>query len=81
MHVSERVYECTCGFKDDRDIKSARCIEEEGLRVGKSDKIVPLYIVPTERREVKPKEKSSSACFDVLMKVNGIKVRKMTSLS
>ena len=81
MHVSERVYECTCGFKDDRDIKSARCIEEEGLRVGKSDKIVPLYIVPTEHREVKPKEKSSSACFDVLMKVNGIKVRKMTSLS
>jgi putative transposase len=76
LKISERTYKCGCGFVEDRDIKSAKCIEMEGIRVGKKDKIIPM-----EHRNFKPEENLSSAFFDVLMKVNGVKVGKMSSMS
>ena len=53
-----RTYSCKCGFKDDRDVKAAKCIETEGL-----DKHVPV-----ERREFKLEETEASATniFDSL---------------
>ena len=42
--LSERVYVCeTCGYHEDRDLKSAIMIEREGLKV--------IGCVPTGRRE------------------------------
>ena len=40
LSLDEREYSCVCGYKEDRDIKSAICIRNEGLRV------------PTECREL-----------------------------
>ena len=56
--LSQRVYSCSCGFKEDRDLKSARCIETEGLN----------KYVPVERREFKLEEMKTSATsiFDSL---------------
>ena len=48
--VWQRTYSCSCGYTEDRDIKSAKCIETEGLK----------NLVPTERREVKPGEMETS---------------------
>lgn len=67
MPVSKRVYECECGFVEDRDIKSACCILEEGLRTNN---------IPMDRRDFKARENVSSTHFD---SVKGIKVSKMCS--
>lgn len=67
MPVSKRVYECECGFKEDRDIKSACCILEEGLRN-----------IPMDRRDFKARENASSTYFD---SIHGIKVSKMCSVN
>lgn len=50
LSLSDRIYSCKCGYLEDRDIKSAVCILNEGLK----DKL------PTERREVKPREMETS---------------------
>lgn len=70
LKLKDRTYKCQCGFVDDRDIKSAQCIEVEGLKN-----------IPTDRREFKLEEKSSSAFFDILGAISGIKVSKKNSLS
>jgi putative transposase len=67
---SERIYKCECGFIEDRDIKSARCIEVEGLKR-----------VPVDYRDFKAREISSSTFFNTLNKINGIKVSKMESMN
>ena len=68
----QRTYVCQfCGFTDDRDVKSAEMILREGLK----------EFLPTDRREVKPEEKSSSTFFELLMKINNVKVSKESSLS
>jgi Zn ribbon nucleic-acid-binding protein len=46
----ERTYSCKCGYTEDRDLKSAQCILNEGLK----------NLVPTECREVKPREIETS---------------------
>jgi len=77
--VDKRVYVCQyCGFEDDRDIKSAKCIEQEGLEkfVAESNTIVPM-----DRREFKARERTSSVFFDRLSKINGIRVNKMFSMN
>lgn len=47
LKLSDREYNCSCGFSEDRDTKSAKVITVFGL-----DKLV----VPTERRDFKPVE-------------------------
>ena len=66
LKLSERVYECDCGFKEDRDIKSALCIEAEGTKR-----------IPMDRRKFTLRENPSSTFFDTLSKINGVKVSKM----
>ncbi len=58
LPVWERTYSCKCGYTEDRDVKSAQCIETEGLK---------NYILtnskcklPTERRDIKPRETEAS---------------------
>ncbi len=70
VELKDRVYECSCGFIEDRDIKSARCIETEGLKE-----------LPVDRRDFKLEENASSTCFNILSKISGIKVSKKSSLS
>lgn len=68
MPVEKRVYECECGFKEDRDFKSACCILEEGLRTN----------IPMDRRDFKARENVSSTHFD---SISGIKVSKICSMN
>jgi putative transposase len=63
----KREYKCECGFVEDRDIKSACCILEEGLKQ-----------IPMDRRELKARENVSSTYFDSIC---GIKVSKMCSMN
>jgi len=65
MPVSQRVYECECGFKGDRDFKSACCILKEGLKQ-----------IPMDRRNFKAGENVSSTHLN---SISGIKVSKMRS--
>ena len=51
LSQQERIYVCPiCNYTADRDIKSAKCIETEGLKT----------LVPTERRDIKPEETITS---------------------
>lgn len=73
LSLDQRVYECQCGFRCDRDIKSAFCIKQEALE--------RLNRVPTDRREFTLGESPSSTFFDRLKQINGIQVSKLDSLS
>ena len=66
--LGERTYECECGFKMDRDVKSAICIEAEGLKQ-----------VPVDYREFKVQEIPSSTFFDRLNNIGGVEVSKTGS--
>lgn len=68
LSLWERTYTCGCGYSADRDVKSAVCIEREGLRK-----------LPVERRESTPGEISPSAFEDTLSKINGVLVSKVRS--
>jgi putative transposase len=68
LSLNDRTYNCDCGFSGDRDVKSAVCIEMEGMRK-----------IPVERRELTLGERSTSTFFDVLSKINGIKVMQVGS--
>lgn len=65
LSLSERVYNCECGFSCDRDIKSASCVEAEGIKQ-----------IPMDCRELTLRENMSSTFFDRLNKINGIKASK-----
>ena len=64
----ERTYECECGFQMDRDVKSAICIETEGLKQ-----------IPGDNRDFKEQEISSSTFFDLLNNIGGVEVSKVRS--
>ncbi len=68
LSLSERTYECECGFKTDRDVKSAICIETEGLKQ-----------IPGDNRDFKEQEISSSTFFDLLNNIGGVEVSKVSS--
>ena len=68
LSLSERTYECECGFKKDRDWKSAICIETEGLKQ-----------IPVDSRDFKEQEISSSTFFGLLTHIGGIEVSKVRS--
>lgn len=71
LSLSDRIYECGCGYKEDRDYKSSICIEEEGLKQKKS--------VPMDRRDFKAREILSSAVFETLSSIDGVEVSKIVS--
>ena len=71
LPLSERIYSCNCGYHEHRDLKSAICIEREGLS----------KLVPTERREFTLGEISTSTFLGALSKIKGIQVSKLESLS
>ena len=68
--LSDRVYECECGFIMDRDLKSSRCIETEGMKQ-----------IPVDYRELTLGEISTSTFVGTLTKISGIHVSKLKSLS
>lgn len=69
LSLNERIYVCNkCRYTKDRDVKSAICIEKEGLKQ-----------IPLDERNFKARESSTSAFFDTLNKINGIKVSKLYS--
>lgn len=72
LELNDRIYECECGFKEDRDVKSASCIEKEGLT-----KVKSCGIVPMDHRDFKAGEILSTAYFDILSKIDMLKVSKM----
>ena len=75
--LSERVYVCeTCGYCEDRDVKSAICIEKEGLRNLMSSEAANKYNkVPMDSREVKLQDIRTSAINfrNMLSHIFGIK--------
>lgn len=70
LELSERVYSCECGYMNDRDIKSAICIEEEAMKN-----------IPMDCRDFKAREISTSVFFDKLATVSGIEVNKLGSMN
>ena len=68
--LADRVYECGCGFKMDRDVKSAKCIKEEGIKQ-----------IPMEYRKFTLGETLTSTFLGTLSKIKGIQVSKLESLS
>jgi putative transposase len=71
LELKERVYECDCGFVEDRDVKSAECIENEGMKL----------IVPVDYRDLKAREILSTAFLGSLMAIRGIRVSKTGSMN
>ena len=81
LSLDERVYVCPkCGYKMDRDVKSAICIEKEGMKQITSSKAASK-LVPTDCRDIKPEENLSSAVFTLLSKIDNVDVSKIDSLS
>lgn len=70
LDQSIRIYECKCGYQEDRDIHAAKNIEQEGMNQ-----------VPTDCRDIKPEEILPSTFFDLLCNIHGIKVSKVKLLS
>jgi len=70
LSLSERTYRCECGFVLDRDVKSAVCIEAEGLKQ-----------IPTDCRKFTLGESSTSTFLGLLAHVGNVKVSKLDSLS
>ena len=70
LKLSERVYSCECGYNEDRDLKSAMCIRDEGMKQ-----------IPMDHREFTLEEISTSAFLAKLSKINLVKVSKLKSLS
>ncbi len=58
LPVWQRTYNCSCGYTEDRDLKSAQCIETEGLKT----------LISTERRNtmLRDTETSVSTIFSTL---------------
>jgi putative transposase len=81
LSQSERVYVCDCGFIEDRDLKSARCIETEAIRVFNENSNLSNKLVPTEHRDIKPEEHSPSTFFGILNNIQNIRVSKTNAVS
>lgn len=62
LTLQDRIYSCECGFTEDRDIKSAKCILIEGLKQ-----------TPTEHREVPEDTGTSIRVHSLLSQIDGIK--------
>lgn len=68
LKLEERIYLCNCGFCADRDVKSALCIEREGMKsIGKT---------PTDHRS-EIGEILTSTLLNKLSKINRVKWAKV----
>lgn len=65
--ISQRVYKCECGYEEDRDVKSAICVRDEGLKTSQ---------IPTGRRKFTPGEigTSVSTVIDTLASIDYVVV-------
>ena len=75
LGLGDRIYLCSnCGFKEDRDLKSAQCIESEGLKT---------LLTPAERRRIMPGDTETNALkiFESLSNVVRVSFCRKTQLS
>jgi len=70
LTLSERTYSCKCGYVNDRDIKSALCIEQEAMKQ-----------IPVDDRDFKAREISTSTLLNLLTNIDGIKASKLESVN
>ena len=70
LSLSERTYSCKCGYENDRDVKSALCIEKEAMKN-----------ISVDDRDFKAREISTSTFFEKLATVSGIKVSKLETMN
>jgi len=68
LRLSDRIFNCDCGYSKDRDWKSAICIETEGFKQ-----------IPVDDRKFTVQENIPSVFFDKLSKISNIKVSKVSS--
>jgi len=80
LKESERVYKCECGYVEDRDIKSAICLLEEGTKKIIT-KVSSQSEVPMDCRELTLEENVPTAFFETLMRISGVGGSKGCSLS
>ena len=72
-----RVYVCNkCGYINDRDVKSAICIEKEGMNNFFKDKNIPV-----DYRDFKTREILSSTVFVLLSKIDNVNISKIESVN
>jgi putative transposase len=77
LSLSERVYVCNkCGYTNDRDVKSAICIEKEGMNNFFKDKQIPV-----DYRDFKTREILSSTVLALLSKIDNVNISKMKSVN
>ncbi len=57
LTLSDRTYKCSCGYEEDRDVKSAKTI----LHAGRCK----TNYIPMGHREFKPVENKTSVNFDL----------------
>jgi len=77
LSLSERVYVCNkCGYINDRDVKSAICIEKEGMNNFFKDKNIPV-----DYRDFKTREILSSTVFVLLSKIDNVNISKIESVN
>ncbi|KKK52313.1 hypothetical protein LCGC14_3106180, partial [marine sediment metagenome] len=75
LELGDRIYLCSdCGYEEDRDLKSAQCIESEGLKT---------FLTPAERRRIMPGDTETSALkiFESLSNVVRVSFCRKTQLS
>ena len=72
LPVWQRTYKCSCGYTEDRDLKSAQCIETEGLQ----------NTISTERRNtmLRDTESSVSKIFSNLENILDVSFCRKTQL-
>jgi putative transposase len=77
LSLNERVYVCNkCGYTNDRDVKSAICIEKEGMNNFFKEKNIPV-----DYRNFKTREILSSTVFVLLSKIDNVNISKMKSVN
>jgi len=70
LSLSERTYSCKCGYENDRDVKSALCVEKEAIKN-----------IPVDDRDFKAREISTSTLLNLLTNIDGIKASKLKSMN
>ena len=70
LTLSERTYSCSCEYENDRDVKSALCIEQEAMKQ-----------VPVGDRDFKAREISTSTLLNLLTNIDGVKASKLGSMN
>lgn len=70
LGLGDRVYRCECGYTNDRDVKSAICIE-----------MMAMKNVPTEHRDFKAQENSTNTLLTLLSKIDRVQVSKLESMN